>query len=91
MRNLSLPLLGSVVVAVGSASAHDGMHGPGGEYDADQDGELSLLEYTDYLKTTKQDVSKAAALFAMLDTNKSGSLSDAEFIIGLQKQKTENN
>ena len=78
--------LASIVMAgvlATSAFAHDGMHGPGAEYDADESGELSLVEYTDYLKYTKQDVSAAAALFAKADTDKSGTLSAAEFILAM--------
>lgn len=65
------------------ALAHEGMHGPGSEYDADEDGGLSLAEYTAYLKETKQDVSTAAARFAALDANKDKELSSGEFAKGL--------
>jgi hypothetical protein len=65
-------------------SAHEGMHGPGSEFDTDEDGGLSVKEYTAYLKEAKQDVSKAAASFAALDTNKDKKLSSAEFLRGLQ-------
>jgi hypothetical protein len=64
--------------------AHEGMHGPGSEYDADQSGDLSVKEYTAYLKQAKQDVSKAAAQFAALDKDKDGALSSAEFARGEQ-------
>ena len=69
------------------AMAHDGMHGPGAEHDADQNGGLSLKEYTAYLKDKKQDVSKAAAMFAALDVNKDGQLSSAKFLKGLVAKK----
>ena len=64
------------------ALAHEGMHGPGSEYDADGSGGLSVKEYTAYLKAAKQDVSKAASQFAALDTDKDGALSSAEFARG---------
>jgi hypothetical protein len=64
--------------------AHEGMHGPGSEHDADHSGSLSLKEYTAYLKQAKQDVSKAAAQFAALDKDKDGALSSAEFARGEQ-------
>jgi hypothetical protein len=62
--------------------AHEGMHGPGSQYDADGSGGLSVKEYTAYLKETKQDVSRAAAQFAAQDTNKDGVMSSAEFARG---------
>jgi hypothetical protein len=65
------------------ALAHEGMHGPGSEYDADESGALSVKEYTTYLKDTKQDSSKAAVQFAELDKDKDGELSSAEFARGL--------
>lgn len=64
------------------AVAHEGMHGPGAEYDKDGSGALSVEEYTAYLKQTKQDESKAAAQFMALDANKDGKLSSAEFARG---------
>lgn len=70
-------------LAVGSAFAHGGMHGPGAKFDADGSEDLSLAEYTEYLKSTKQDVADAAAKFAKLDRDKNGALSSAEFIAGL--------
>jgi hypothetical protein len=70
-----------------TAVAHDGMHGPGSKFDVDENGGLSLQEYTAYLKDNKQDVSRAAAMFAALDTNKDGLLSSAEFIKGLARNK----
>jgi hypothetical protein len=82
IRVLSACVLASVL---GSAYAHDGMHGPGAKYDADESGELSLTEYTAYLTATKQDVSAAAEKFAALDSNKNGSLSGKEFIVGMPK------
>jgi hypothetical protein len=82
-------LIVSMVLAVGagSVSAHEGMHGPGGQFDADESGNLSIAEYTAYLKATKQDVSQAAGKFAALDTNKDGALSSAEFARGEQPKK----
>lgn len=67
--------------------AHDGMHGPGGKYDQDEDAALSLAEYTVFLKDNKQDLTKAASRFAALDTNKDGKLTSAEFIRGLGADK----
>lgn len=66
-----------------SAFSHEGMHGPGSEYDKDESGALSVEEYARYLRQTKQDESKAAAQFAALDANKDGKLSSAEFAKGL--------
>lgn len=71
-----------LVLASGLVMAHEGMHGPGSEYDADGSGALSLSEYTTYLKETKQDVSKAAARFAAIDANKDGEISSGEFMRG---------
>jgi len=72
----------ALLLASGSVMAHEGMHGPGSEYDDDGDGYLSVKEYTRHLQATKQDVSKAAARFAAVDTNKDGKLSSAEFARG---------
>lgn len=72
-------------LVVGTASAHEGMHGPGAEFDSDEDGELSLDEYTSYLKSSKQDVAGAGERFAKLDKDKNGALSSSEFILGLPK------
>lgn len=72
------------IVAV-SATAHEGMHGPGAEFDANQDAKLSIEEYTAYLKSSKQDIAAAGTMFAKLDRDKSGFLSSAEFIAGLPK------
>lgn len=72
--------------ATATALAHQGMHGPGAEFDADEDGGLSIEEYTEYLRSTQQDVADAAAKFAKLDRNNNGSLSSAEFIRGLPKK-----
>lgn len=80
-------LLLTLTLTAVSAYSHEGMHGPGAEYDADGDESLSLGEYTAYLKESKQDVSKAASLFAALDTNSDGKLSSAEFARGLPVQK----
>lgn len=78
----------ALMLVVGSAYAHEGMHGPGAKFDKDESGELSLAEYTEYLKSNKQDTAAAADRFAQLDKNKNGSLSSAEFIVGLSKQPT---
>ena len=75
-----------LTLAVGSAYAHKGMHGPGAEFDADHSGELSLHEYTAYLKSVNEDVSSAADKFAKLDSDKNGSLSSAEFLKGQPKE-----
>lgn len=80
MRKLVATLAFAVLSA--GAMAHEGMHGPGSEYDADESGALSLAEYTTHLKETRQDVSGAAAKFAALDRNKDGELSSAEFARG---------
>jgi Ca2+-binding EF-hand superfamily protein len=79
-------LIASIVLSVTAmgVSAHEGMHGPGSEYDADASGGLSLAEFKAYLKATKQDVATAATKFAALDTNKDGELSSAEFARGQQ-------
>lgn len=82
IRILSAAVL---ALAVSSAYAHKGMHGPGAKFDVDGSEDLSLAEYTEYLKSEKQDVSKAADSFAKLDTDKNGALSSAEFIAGLPK------
>lgn len=74
-----------LMLVVGSAYAHKGMHGPGAEFDQDESGELSLAEYTEYLKSSKQDTAAAAEKFAQLDKNKNGSLSSAELIVGMPK------
>ncbi len=63
-----------------TALAHDGMHGPGSEYDHNDDGAISVEEYKVFLKEMKQDASKAAALFAAADSNKDGEVSSAEFV-----------
>jgi len=83
---LSACVLASVI---GSACAHDGMHGPGAKFDADESGELSLAEYTAYLTATKQDAGAAAEKFAALDSDKNGSLSSKEFIVGMPKAAAE--
>jgi len=73
------------------ALAHEGMHGPGSEYDSDEDGGLSVEEYTAYLKETKQDVTQAAARFAALDANKDGELSSGEFLRGQRAEPKQAN
>jgi hypothetical protein len=77
----------ALMLAASAARAHEGMHGPGGEYDDNGDESLSLAEYTVYLKDYKLDVSTAASRFASLDSNKDGKLSSAEFIRGLNPEK----
>lgn len=84
IMNRLLPAV-ALVLWVGTTYAHEGMHGPGAEYDADEDGDLSVEEYTTYLKSSKQDVSAAAEKFATLDKDKNGYLSSSEFILGLPK------
>ena len=74
----------ALALVVGGAYAHEGMHGPGAKYDADGSEDLSLAEYTEYLQSTKQDVSAAADKFAKLDRDKNSALSSAEFIAGLK-------
>jgi hypothetical protein len=76
-----------LTLLVSSAYAHKGMHGPGAEFDADGSEDLSLTEFTAYLKSTKQDVAAAAEKFAKLDRDKNGALSSAEFIAGLPKDQ----
>jgi hypothetical protein len=85
-RNATFLVVASLLAAV-AAHAHEGMHGPGSEYDADASEALSLAEYIVYLKQTKQDTSKAASRFAALDANKDSALSSAEFIRGLNADK----
>jgi len=82
-----VPVLMLVVLSC-RAFAHDGPHGPAAEFDADEDGKISLSEYTAYLKSSKQDMTAAAEQFATLDRDKSGFLSDAEFITGLNKYRS---
>lgn len=76
--------MAAVMVVAGTASAHEGMHGPGAEFDADESGDLSLAEYTAYLKQAGKDATRAAEQFAALDRNKNGALSSAEFVRGLE-------
>ena len=87
-RILSAAIL---TLAVGSAYAHKGMHGPAAEFDADESGELSLEEYTAYLKSVNEDVRTAADKFAKLDSDKSSSLSSAEFLKGVHKEPAKSN
>ena len=84
---ISTRFVPALIVAVFScaAFAHDGAHGPAAEFDSDEDGKISLAEYTNYVKSIKQDVALASQRFETLDRDKSGFLSDAEFITGLQK------
>ncbi len=82
MRALVVSIVLSAVSA--GVSAHEGMHGPGSEYDADESGSLSVEEYKTYLKESRQDVTTATTRFASLDTNKDGKMSSAEFARGLQ-------
>ncbi|MEJ1963065.1 MAG: EF-hand domain-containing protein [Gammaproteobacteria bacterium] len=80
----------ALILAVFScaAFAHDGPHGPAAEFDADEDGKISLSEYTTYLKSIKRDTTAAVEQFATLDRDKSGFLSDAEFITGLNRYRS---
>lgn len=66
--------------------AHEGMHGPGSKFDADESGGLSVQEFKAYLVDARQDARQADARFKVLDANKDGELSSAEFIKGLPKQ-----
>lgn len=75
----------ALTFVVGLAYAHEGMHGPGAKFDKDGSEDLSLEEYTEYLKSTNQDMAAAADKFAKLDRDKNGALSSAEFIAGLSK------
>ena len=75
----------TLALVVSSAYAHDGMHGPGAKFDVDGSEDLSLAEYSEYLKSTNQDTTAAVANFAKLDRDKNGALSSAEFIAGLPK------
>jgi hypothetical protein len=82
---MKAPIIAAVLSAMSiGVMAHEGMHGPGSEYDADHSGGLSLKEYTAYLTQAKQDVSKAPTQFAALDKDKDGTLSSAEFARGQQ-------
>ena len=85
MKMIRVMSAAMLALCVDSAYAHEGMHGPGAKFDADGSENLSLAEYTEYLKSTKQDVAAAADQFAKLDRDKSGALSSAEFIAGLSK------
>lgn len=77
-----------LTLAAGSVFAHKGMHGPGAKFDVDGSEDLSLAEYTEYLKSEKQDVTKAADKFAKLDQDQNGALSSAEFLAGLAQEGT---
>lgn len=82
MKMIRIVAVAALTLAAGSAYAHKGMHGPGAEFDADRNGKLSLEEYTAYLKSANEDVTKAADKFAKLDRDKNGSLSSSEFLMG---------
>lgn len=85
MKKYQISIAAILLAASLPALAHEGMHGPGSEYDADESGGLSVKEYAAYLAETKQDVKQAEARFKALDANKDGELSSAEFIKGLPK------
>jgi hypothetical protein len=85
MRMIRVISAAALAMVVGSAYAHEGMHGPGAKFDVDGSKDLSLAEYTEYLKSEHQDVTAAADQFAKLDRDKNGALSSAEFIAGLPK------
>ena len=73
-----------LILAAASAGAHDGLHGPAVKYDVDRDDQLSLDEYTAYREATDAEArAEAASVFATLDTDDDGYLSNAEFIRGL--------
>ena len=85
MKMVRIVSVAALTLVVGSAYAHKGMHGPAAQFDVDGSADLSLSEYTEYLKSTNQDVSTAAARFAKLDSDKNGALSSAEFLAGQPK------
>jgi EF hand len=67
-----------LVLGASIAFAHEGMHGPGAEFDTDRNGVLSVAEFTSYLKASSQSVANVASRFAETDLNKDGSLSSVE-------------
>jgi hypothetical protein len=83
MMKPRIPLAALLFMVATPVLAHEGMHGPGSEYDVDESGDLTLNEYQIHLKETKQDQSNAAQRFKTLDANKDGVLTSAEFIKGL--------
>jgi hypothetical protein len=90
MKIVNRQVLAAALVAAAlpiTAPAHQGMHGPGSEFDIDGDGGLSLAEYRVYLKSTNQDEMLAGIRFVALDTNMDGVLSTAEFILGLRQKR----
>lgn len=85
MNRFQVPILAALLSISLPTLAHEGMHGPGAEYDADESGALSLEEYKAYLVAAKLDVGKADVRFKELDRNQDGKLSSAEFIRGLRQ------
>jgi hypothetical protein len=83
MKMFRVIAVAALTLAAGSTFAHKGMHGPGAKFDVDGSEDLSLAEYIEYLKSEKEDVTKAADKFAKLDQDKNGALSSAEFLAGL--------
>jgi hypothetical protein len=79
-----LPLL--VLVLAAPVLAHDGMHGPAAQFDKDENGSLSLAEFTALLQSRKEDVSKAEERFKALDTNGDGKLSSREALPAAPKK-----
>ena len=77
-------LIISLVLVVSIVRAHDGLHGPIVQYDVDRNNQLSLSEYTAYIEATDgQTKTEAESAFTALDTDRSGYLSNAEFIRSL--------
>lgn len=85
MKKYRISIAAALLAASLPTQAHEGMHGPGSQYDADESGALSLNEFKAYLTETRQDVKQADARFKALDANQDGQLSSAEFIKGLPK------
>ena len=73
-----------LVLATLIVRAHDGLHGPVVQYDVDRNDQLSLSEYTAYIEATDgQTKTEVESAFTTLDTDNSGYLSNAEFILSL--------
>jgi hypothetical protein len=85
MNKFQVSIATALLAVCASAMAHEGMHGPGAEYDVDESGAISPDEYKTYLAATKQDAAKAEARFKELDRNQDGKLSSAEFIRGIRQ------
>jgi len=73
-----------LVLTTSIVRAHDGLHGPVVQYDIDRNDQLSLSEYTAYIEAKNgQTKTGAESAFTALDTDNSGYLSNAEFILSL--------